>query len=257
MPTACITGASSGIGAEYARQLAGRGFNLLLIARRQDRLRQLCAELADRHRVEADFIAADLTVPDDLERVTAELEARQDLVMLINNAGFGTTTRYAESDLNAELGMVDLHVKATMILTRAVLPGMIDRQRGDIINVSSVAAFLSGTTYSATKAYLNTFSEGLQVEVRAHGLRVQALCPGFTYSEFHDTPAYNTFSRDQIPQAMWHTAQDVVRYSLEQLRTRKVVVIPGWRYKLLAWTMIIGLRPAVKRLRDRFMRRNR
>jgi len=254
--TACITGASAGIGAAFARQLAAQGYNLLLTARRETRLNALRDELQTAHGITVAVHPADLSVRAEVERLAAAIAQVDDLALLINNAGFGTMGDFAESEIAQQTAMIDVHIIATMHLCRAALPGMIARGHGDIINVSSIAAFLKGTTYSASKAYLNTFSVGLQAEVKRHGIRVLALCPGYTYSEFHDTTEYDAFSREQIPKAMWQTAEQVAQFSLEK-RGGKVVVIPGWRNRLLVFSMRTGLRPIVRRVRDLLYRRSR
>lgn len=234
-----ITGASSGIGEAFARRLAADGFDLILVARREDRLRALAGELAAAHNVTADVVAADLGRADDIERVARTIQSSPDLVLLINNAGFGTRGHFAEADLDRQIDMINVHVLAGVTLARAALPGMIGRGRGAIINVSSIAAFFpsaGGATYSATKAYLNNFSESLQSELTGTGVFVQALCPGFTTSEFHDTPEYTDFSREQVPAAMWLTAGQVVDESLAALGRGRVIVVPGRQYRGLMLT---------------------
>ncbi|GIV59641.1 MAG: hypothetical protein KatS3mg043_0730 [Rhodothermaceae bacterium] len=188
--TALITGASSGIGAGFARRLAERGYNLILVARRADRLAELAEELQTRHGIEAEGLPADLATDEGIRRVEARIVDCDTLDLLVNNAGFGTTGRFAEIDLAPQLAMIHVHVIAPVRLIRAALPGMMARGAGGIINVSSVSAFwpnAGSATYSATKAYLNAFSEALAHELRGTGVTVQALCPGFTRTEFHDT----------------------------------------------------------------------
>jgi uncharacterized protein len=256
MTVACITGASAGIGAAFARQLAAQGHDLILTARREDRLNALRDDLQAAHNITVTVIPADLSVRADVARLAGVIAQTDALTVLVNNAGFGTMGDFAASDIDQQIAMVDVHINATMALCRAALPGMIALKRGDIINVSSIAAFLNGTTYSASKAYLNTFSSGLQAEVKPHGIRVQALCPGYTYTEFHDTPEYDDFSREQIPQSMWQTADEVVQFSLNK-RGGKVVIIPGWRNRFLVFSMRTGLRPVVRRVRDWLYRRKK
>ncbi|MFW5691302.1 MAG: SDR family NAD(P)-dependent oxidoreductase [Chloroflexota bacterium] len=252
---AVVTGASSGIGEVYARALAARGYDLLITARREARLRELAEELGAAFKVDVRVEAADLAVEADRDRLAALIRAMDDITLLVNNAGYGVGGKFVESDIRKAAGMVVVHDIATIVLCHAVLPGMIARQHGGIINVSSISAFLKGTTYSASKAFLNAFSTGLHAEVRRHGIKVQALCPGYTYSEFHNTPEYADFSRDQIPRRMWMTAEEVVTFSLAHLGRRPVVIIPGWRNKLLVWSMQLGLRPVVRALRDFLYRR--
>ena len=231
-PLAAITGASAGIGAVFARKLAANGYDLLLIARRRDRLEQLAAELAPRS---VERCTADLADPDATAQLGARLAAEPRLALLVNNAGFGIHGRFYEVPYEDQARMHQLHIEAILRLTHAVLPGMVARNQGAIINVASVAGFFrspKSVSYCATKAWINAFTEGLAVELRAVGSQVvvQSLCPGYTYSEFHDVAGVN---RAAIPKSLWTTAEDVVDASLAGLRRRQLYVVPGWRYKLL------------------------
>jgi short-subunit dehydrogenase len=164
--------------------------------------------------------------------------------MLVNNAGFGTAGQFATIDLARQMDMIHVHLLASVRLTRAVLPGMIARNRGAIINVSSMAGFVplpENVTYCATKAYLNSFSQALQIELAGTGVQVQALCPGFTYTEFHGPPGPTGYNRGFIPKALWMSAEDVVDGSLKALERDKIVYVPGLKNRLLA--MIIHLSP--------------
>jgi short-subunit dehydrogenase len=235
--TALITGGSSGIGAAFARRLAAAGYNLILVARRQERLASLANELEGRYPISAEILVADLSKSGDIERVEKRISQLQDLDILINNAGFGTTGDFAEVDLATHIDMINVHVVASVRLSRVALPGMIARRQGAIINVASVAAFAplpQSATYSATKAYLTIFSEALQVELDGTGVQVQALCPGFTITEFHDRPDLETFDRSDIPKPLWMTAEEVATVSLEALSRNQVVTIPGLWNRLLA-----------------------
>jgi hypothetical protein len=237
---AAITGASSGIGAVFARALAARGSDLILIARRTGRLQTLAEELAERHGAKSDIVTADLNVAADLERVAERLRAVPQLDFLVNNAGFGVKGQFATSDYSGPEGMHLLHVMATLRLTHAVLQGMVARGAGAVINVASVAGFLTSpgaVSYGASKSWIIAFTEGIWMELRGSGspVRVQALCPGFTYSEFHDVAGMN---RDKLaPKAWWCPAEQVVAESLEGLERDRVFVIPGFRYRLLVGMM--------------------
>ena len=234
---AVITGASSGIGAAFARALAARGQNLLLVARRRDRLEELAASLSREHRIQAEPMTADLLAAEDLQRVEERLRSTGDLELLVNNAGFGTRGLFYRTDLAGQDDMHRLHVVATMHLTHAALPGMMQRNQGGIINVSSVAGFWQApgnVSYCATKAWMNSFTAGLAIETAGTNVRVQALCPGYTYSEFHDRAGID---RSKIAKGFWMTAQEVVGDSLRGLEAGKVFVIPGWRYKLAVFLM--------------------
>ncbi len=235
-PLAAITGASSGIGAAFARKLAQHGYNLILIARRLERLEELANALAREHGNSNQAVCADLSTGHGISSVAARLAAEPSLTMLVNNAGFGTKGWFFEAPIVEQERMHRLHIDATMRLTHAVLPGMVRRNVGAIINVSSVAAFTrspANVSYCATKAWMNAFTEGLFLELAAMRscVTVQALCPGFTYSEFHDVMGV---SRDPIPKWLWMTADDVVEASLAGLRRRKLFVVPGWQYRFFA-----------------------
>lgn len=227
MGLAVITGASAGIGAEFARQLHQRGYKLLLVARREAQLRAVADAVGG-----AEILAADLAEDAGLERVARELERlRPDL--LINNAGFGTQGLFHETPLGPQMDMHRLHMLATVRLSRAVLPAMVERNAGGIINVASVASFgrsANNVSYCATKAWMAAFSEGLYIEMQsaAPGVAVQALCPGFTYSEFHDVMGVD---RGKVAKHLWLRAEDVVAESLDQFRPGKLYVVPNWRYR--------------------------
>lgn len=236
-PLAVITGASAGIGATFARKLAARGYDLWLVARREDRLRELAWDLREKHGTEAECIAADLTQQEDLESLAARLGASPNLALLVNNAGFGTNHYFFETDAAGQESMHRLHVVATARLTHSALANLVPRKMAGtgIINVSSVAAFSTApqnVSYCATKTWMNRFTEGLAVELDAwkSPVTVQALCPGYTLSEFHDVTGMD---RSAVPSALWMTADFVVEESLQGFSQRKLLVIPGWRYKLL------------------------
>ena len=235
--TAVITGASSGLGAAFARQFAARGHALVLIARREERLQALAVELHRRHGVDVEILVADLARPEGIARVQGRLAADGAVDVLVNNAGFGTVGPFAESNLERQLDMISVHVTATTQLTRAVLPGMIARGRGAVINVSSIAASLpapGNATYAATKAYVKVFSQGLATELQSTGVRVQALCPGFTRTEFHSTPEYRALEmRSRVPKRLWMDPDEVVAASLDALARGQVVLVPGLSNRLV------------------------
>ena len=244
--TALVTGASAGIGREFCHQLAARGYDLIVVARDAARLGVLAGELGPSRGVGVEVLPADLTRDADVDRVVERAAAHPTLAMLINNAGFGTVGSLATAPPEQQTDMLRLHVLAPMRLTRAALPGMLARGRGAIVNVSSVAGFIfspGNVNYCASKAYLTTFTEGLALELAGTGVRAQALCPGFTHTEFHRRMGPDTRSR---PRFMWLTAEDVVAASLGQLdRGGAVVCVPGLRYKLLVAALGVLPRRAV------------
>jgi uncharacterized protein len=233
-----VTGASAGIGKEFCRQLAGLGYDLLVVARDAARLEVLRQDLEREHRVGVDVFPADLTVEDDVTRLVGLVAASPRLELLVNNAGFGTRGTLADASPSRQEAMLRLHTLAPMRLSQAALPIMLKQGHGAIVNVSSVASFLyspGNVNYCATKAYLTSFSEGLGAELRGSGVRVQALCPGFTHSEFHDRMAADMKT---IPGWMWLSASQVVRASLRHLRRRRAVIcVPGVRYKLIVFAL--------------------
>jgi short-subunit dehydrogenase len=238
-PLALITGSSSGIGATFASQLAARGFDLVLVARRRDRLEELAETLRRSNGITAEILRADLTIDAELNAVEQRIEAAGNLELLVNNAGFGTHGKFSSVDVQSQDQMHRLHVLATMRLMHAALGGMTRRGQGGIINVSSVAAFWSSPgsiSYCATKCWMNSFTEGLALELKSAGSRVkvQALCPGYTLSEFHDVAGMD---RKLVPASLWMRAEEVVTESLAGLDCGKTVVIPGRLYKAAVFMM--------------------
>lgn len=232
---ALITGASSGIGAAFARRLAAQQHDLILTARRRELLEQLAEDLRQRHEVQVRVVSADLSSQEGIATVVESI-GQQPLELLVNNAGFGVKGMFAQSDLARQLDMIQVHISATLQLCHAALPAMVAQRRGTIINVASVAAFFpmpGNANYAATKSHLVLFSEALNDELHGSGVTVQALCPGFTHSGFHDTAEYDDFQRSQVPPPLWLTADQVVSASLKAVRRKKPICIPGARYQVL------------------------
>ena len=231
-----MTGASAGIGAAFARQLAEMGFDLILVARREDRLNALRDDLEGQFGVSVEPFPADLADNRAVGRVVLTIRDRDDIEILVNNAGFGVLGSFHEADIEKNLTMIHVHVLATVRLTHAVLPQMVARNCGYVINVSSLASLLTApgaVSYCSTKAYLNTFSKCVQAELHGTGVRIQALCPGFTYTEFHDVPDAK-MDRSLVPKIMWMSADRVARISLRAMKHRKVICIPGLVNRVLA-----------------------
>lgn len=248
--TAVVTGASSGIGSEFAKELARRGYDLVVVARRKERLESLQAELQQAHDARVDVHVADLTCQDAVEQLASRIAEMDNLSLLVNNAGFGTTGHFAGADIQQQLDMIRVHVLSTARLTHAALRGMLERDCGAVINVSSIAAWLpcSGNAqYAATKSYLNSFSEAVGDELRGTRVHIQALCPGFTVTEFHDAEGMRDFDRSQIGKGLWMPANAVVNYSLKKLNSGRTIVIPGWKNRVLARVLRTPiLQPIVK-----------
>ncbi len=239
-PLALITGASAGIGAEFARQLAASGHDLALTARRIDRLQALADALTAQHGIDCQTLSADLSDPDApralIEAVTA---AGRHIDVLINNAGYAIAGHYHATDWTDQARFLQVMVNAVCDLSHRALPGMRRAGRGRIVNVASLAGIVPGsaghTLYAASKAFLIKFSESLAMESASHGVRVQALCPGFTYSEFHDVVG----TRDlvsKLPSWMWMQAEEVVAFSLGELDKPRapVMAVPGRANRFIA-----------------------
>jgi len=247
-PRALVTGASSGIGAAFAERLAAKRYHLILVARRTDRLEELAARLRESHGIEVEVITADLTGAAGLRRVEARAAAEPAIDLLVNNAGVGSHGAFATLDPDREEREIRLNVIAVVRLTRAALPGMLERNRGAIINVASVAGFLPGpfsATYGATKAYVISFSEALYEELRGTGVRVQALAPGFTKTGFQ---ASADVSSSSIPDFAWSSAEAVVDQSLRALNRDKAVVVPDIHYKVISVAVSTLPRGVVRRV---------
>jgi uncharacterized protein len=227
MNTTVITGASSGIGAAFARKLAARGRNVLLVARSEDKLIALCNELGRLTSIRAQYLTLDLEQPDAAAQLFEETQKRElEVDMLINNAGFGSMGDFAKLDLTRELEMLQLNIRALVDLTHRFLLPMRERKRGTIINVASTAAFQGVpymATYAATKAFVLSFSEGLWDENRLHGVHVMALCPGVTETNFFEAAKI-----DRPPMRTVQTAEEVVEAALRGVARKKSVVISGW-----------------------------
>lgn len=222
--TALITGATAGLGAGFARQLATEGYELVLVARDRDRLAALAASLP------AQSLPADLSTEDGCATVEARLADGVD--MLVNSAGFSLNTPFVQATAADESRLLRVNVEAVMRLTRAALPAMIERGSGDVINISSVAGFFAvmpGSTYPASKAWVTSFSQSVAGSVRRSGVRVMALCPGYTRTEFHQRAGINM---SRTPAWAWLNVDDVVRDALRDLRRGKQISVPDWKYKV-------------------------
>jgi short-subunit dehydrogenase len=234
--TIVVTGASAGIGAELARQLAKRSYNLVLVARRAERLRELAEELRLTHGIHADVETCDLTDAGRRgELVERLLAVERAVVGVCNNAGFGTVATLLDSDLEREQQVVRLNVEAVHHLTGAFLGPMVERGAGAILNVASTAAFqpLPGfATYAATKAFVQSFSEAVHVELAGTGVSVTCLCPGFTHTEFVAS-AGATEDQTGIPEFLWMQAPDVARSGIEAMIAGRRTAIPGLKNRAI------------------------
>ena len=230
---ALVTGASSGIGRAYAVALAGLGYHVILVGRRWERLEAVAAQISEAYPVDTIALCADLTTPGGIEAVEEIIRATDGLSFLVNNAGFGLPGAFATVDFERVLDMVQLHILATMRLTRAALPGMLARRHGAIVNVSSLMAYYplpEQATYAATKCYQRAFTEALHQELMGSGVRAQALCPGFVRTEFQASAGIQR----QLPDFLWLAPEFVVQHSLRHLAEDQVLSVPGIGYRMLA-----------------------
>jgi short-subunit dehydrogenase len=236
---ALVTGPTAGIGHEFARQLAARDLDLVLVARDEERLEAVAAELRSSYGVTVEVLAADLTDRAALAKVEARLADRERPVdLLVNNAGFGLKERFLDNDVEQEQAMLDVLVTAVMRLSHAALGAMAERGHGGVINVSSVAAFLPRGTYAAAKAWVNSFSEWAANEYRSSGVTVTALCPGFTKTEFHERMGAQRGSS-----LLWMEPGPLVRRALADFDKGRTYSIPGAQYKVIvALTKLIPSR---------------
>lgn len=229
MTTSLVTGATSGIGREFVNQLAGRGSHLVLVARDAVRLDQVAGEVREAYGVHVDVLVADLGDRADLQRVADRLaDPDHPIDILVNNAGHGLKRPYLANEIAVEEQLLDVLCRAVLVLSHAAARAMRGRDRGRIINVSSVAGFLPGGTYSAAKAYVTTLTEALAGSLAGSRVTATVVCPGFVHTEFHRRA---DLDRDRIPEFAWLTAAQVVRAALADSDAGRVVSVPSLRYK--------------------------
>jgi short-subunit dehydrogenase len=241
---ALVTGATSGIGESFTRLLAAKGFNLVLVARDEARLHERALGLKENFSAESVVIVADLATEAGCAKVEDYIRANE-IEVLINNAGFGINKAFTMSDLAKEEEVLKVLVRTPMRLMHVALPAMKERNSGVIINVSSVASFIAGGAYSAAKAYLTVLSESLSTELSATNIKVSALCPGFTRTEFHQR---GRMKMAGLPNFMWLDSDVLVAKAWKDAITGKPVSIPGWQYKVLIGLISVMPRTVVRRL---------
>lgn len=241
---ALFTGASSGIGAAFARKLAAQGGHLIIVARCEARLRTLAKELEDTYAIRVESLAADLSLPGDIDQVERYLIQLPRIDFLVNNAGFGIPGTFNETAMEKGLTVLDVHVLANTRLIKAALPKMATQHSGKIINIASIGAFFpkpGNAVYCASKAYLATFSQVLARELNSTGVQVQVLCPGFVPIEFFDRPPYeNNPVKNSLPGWVWMPADRVVQESLQAFQCNRTVCIPGRKNRLLVRLAQLG-----------------
>ena len=255
MSTALVTGATAGIGESFTRLLASKGYDLVLVARDKKRLQERATSLSKKYKINVEVLQADLSVPTQLARVEKRLSnSKKPIEVLVNNAGFGIKDSFLVSSIEDELLLIDVLARAPMQLMHAVLPQMISRDSGTIINNSSVASFIAGGTYSAAKSYLTVHTESLHTELSKTNLKISALCPGFTHTEFHQR---GKMKMSGLPNFMWLEADRVVAESWKAAQAGKAICIPGWQYKILSTIARFGPRPLVRKLGIKIRARQR
>jgi len=246
MATALITGATAGIGAAYTKLLAKNGFDLVLVARDLPRLNRFAKQLKLDYQIKVELIKADLTKPAQLSKVEKRLKNKsKPITVLINNAGFGIKDSFLDSSLDREQELLDVLVSAPMRLTHCALPLMVAKNNGVIVNVSSVASWIAGGTYSAAKSYLTVFTEYLNNELKGSNVKTSALCPGFTRTEFHQR---GRMSMKGLPAFMWLNSDKLVAKAWKDAVGGKAVSVPGWQYQLLTFVMRNAPRPMVRKI---------
>ncbi len=241
---ALITGATAGIGESFTRLLAQNGYNLVLVARDLPRLQERATALESKFDISTVVLQADLSTDEGCSMIEQYIRDNQ-IDVLINNAGFGINKAFTVSQLDAEQALLDVLVRTPMRLMHVALPGMKERDKGVIINVSSVAGWIAGGTYSAAKSYLTVLSESLHTELTGTKVKVSALCPGFTRTEFHQR---GRMSMKGLPGFMWLNADKLVEQSWKDAVNGKAVSVPGWQYQLLTFVMRYAPRPMVRKI---------
>lgn len=250
---ALVTGATAGIGESFSRMLASQGFNIALVARDEARLHERAAGLREKYGVQTFVLPADLATDSGCAAVEEYIKEFE-IEVLINNAGFGINKPFTASALDAEQDLLDVLVRTPMRLMHILLPQMKARNSGTIINVSSVASFIAGGTYSASKSYLTVLSESLHTELRGTNVKISALCPGFTRTEFHER---GRMKMKGLPDFMWLDSDQLVAQSWSDAQTGKAVSVPGWQYKLLVGFISILPRRIVRTMGMNLRKRQR
>jgi uncharacterized protein len=231
--TALITGATSGIGAAFAQKLAAKGYDLILTGRREELLKNLSNDIKNKYGINVEYLIIELSDIAQIKELEEKIKRTDNLEFLINNAGFGTTEHFLKSNIEEQVNMITVHDIATVRLTHTAIPVMLKNKKGFIINLSSVAAWMispESSLYCSTKLFLNSFTESLHLSLKNTGIKVQALCPGFTTTDFHKKIGIDT---TKLFLKKFMTADYVAEYSLKDLEKNKVISIPGLKYKFV------------------------
>lgn len=246
---ALITGASAGIGLEFAYQLAERNYDLILVSRNQEKLSNVANEISNRFNNKNEVLIADLATDEGINKVLSKLKTDQDIEFIVNNAGLGINKPFHKASLEEETDLLNVLVKAPLQISHTAINEMINRQKGFIINVGSVAAWTTSGTYSAAKVWLTSFSESLNTNYRKEGINVSVVAPGFTRTEFHQRA---NMSVSEIPNWMWLSSKLVVKDSIKAVLKGKTIVVPSLRYKLLVGFLKLMPRSFIRKFSDSY-----
>jgi len=241
---AIVTGATAGIGESFTRVLAQEGFSIVLVARDLERMKERALYLQSEFKVQTEVIQADLATDAGCAKVEKFIAENQ-MEVLVNNAGFGINKAFSMSALESEQQLLDVLVRTPMRLMHIVIPQMKARNSGSIINVSSVAGWIAGGTYSASKSYLTVLSESIHTEMQGTNVKISALCPGFTRTEFHER---GRMRMKGLPEFMWLSSDRVASEAWKDNQNGKVLSVPGWQYLILSTISRFGPRPLVRKL---------
>ncbi|MEY3567739.1 MAG: hypothetical protein RL587_178 [Actinomycetota bacterium] len=250
MKLAVITGPTSGIGLAYAQELAKEGYELLLVGRNESKLKQLQLEL----NAKSEIFVADLSVQDEILRVGSHLQGLNQIDLLVNNAGFGSSLPFSQNSLAEEIEQMEILMKAVMVLTHAVLPKMIKQNSGIILNISSVAAWVPTGTYAAAKSWVTSFTESISAELKGTKVQVTAVAPGFTKTKFFDR---SQMKDADVPNWLWLTPEQVAKESLKDARSGQLISIPGAQYKAMSTVTRSLPRPLVRFFSHEFARKQK
>lgn len=250
MKLAVITGPTSGIGLAYTQELSKEGYELLLVGRNESKLKQLQLEL----NAKSEIFVADLSVQDEILRVGSHLKGLNQIDLLVNNAGFGSSLPFSQNSLAEEIEQMEILMKAVMVLTHAVLPKMIKQNSGIILNISSVAAWVPTGTYAAAKSWVTSFTESISAELKGTKVQVTAVAPGFTKTKFFDR---SQMKDADVPNWLWLTPEQVAKESLKDARSGQLISIPGAQYKAMSTVTRSLPRPLVRFFSHEFARKQK
>ena len=256
--TAVITGATSGIGTAFAEKFAELGYELVITGRRKDTIEAIAAQMREKYGVNVEVILAELSKKEGIQKVVERIKGRE-IEILVNNAGFGVNSLYQVSDLAVMEQLAKVNVLAPMELIHAVLPGMVERGSGTIINISSESVYIivpKNAVYSGAKAFLKSFTEGLHLDLMDTGVRVMAVCPGLTHTDFHEKMGMNKSRQTDRGQIKWMSPENVVEAALKDLEKGKVICIPGTHTKMLTHMLNLIPRKSYYKFMYNFSRKN-